>query len=199
MRRTGIGVSLAASVALTAAYATAPDTSFKYAPSVYREEVGRYTVLVDGFLASFHRYDDYVPIVIAVGAEGRGAPVRFTTESFVLVDAEGNTFPVAGFDEVQRGDTRREWDRTVLRQWPMVLGQTFRISTRVPARFFPTNSQGTRTPRVEIGPFHWFQDVLYFRRPDAGLDGVLTLTVRGEGMEEPVEVRFEVPRTDGDL
>jgi hypothetical protein len=37
-----------------------------------------------------------------------------------------------------------------------------------------------------------FQDVVFFPLPDT-LDGVMTLVVMGQGMDDPVEVRFEVP------
>ena len=37
-----------------------------------------------------------------------------------------------------------------------------------------------------------FQDVVFFPLPDS-LDGVMTLVVMGNGMEDPVEVNFELP------
>jgi hypothetical protein len=49
----------------------------------------------------------------------------------------------------------------------------------------------TRIARVELGPYSWFQDVVYFPRPPAGLGGVLTLAVAVEG-GDPIEVRFVV-------
>jgi hypothetical protein len=37
-----------------------------------------------------------------------------------------------------------------------------------------------------------FQDVIFFPLPES-LDGVLTLVVMGKGMDDPVEVRFDLP------
>src|SRR5262249_59399178 len=60
----------------------------------------------------------------------------------------------------------------------------------VESHFFPAPGRDTRTSFVELTPFTWFADVLYFPVPAAGLDGVMTLRLFGKGMPEPIEVRF---------
>jgi len=168
-------------------------TSSKFAATTYRERVGPITVLVDGFHASLHDDDPYIPVPVAIGLESRGLTISLTPESFTLIDREGNSYPAATNSEVHRRYTKREYDATLLRVWPLVLGQQFAISREQPARFFPSPQGRTRIPRVELGPFTWCRDVLYFPRPEAGLGGVLTLRVSGGGVPAPIDVRFQIP------
>ena len=168
-------------------------TSSKFAATTYREQVGRITVLVDGFHASLHAHDPYIPVPVAIGLERRGLTISLTPESFTLIDQEGNSYPAATHSEVQRRYTKREFDAALLGVWPLVLGQQFAISREQPARFFPSPQGRTRIPRVELAPFTWCRDVLYFPRPEAGLGGVLTLRVAGGGIPDPIDVRFQIP------
>jgi len=34
-----------------------------------------------------------------------------------------------------------------------------------------------------------------FEHPDSGLDGVMTLTLKGDSIDPPINVRFEVPQS----
>ncbi len=179
-------------VAAGAAWAATVRTSERFSFSTYRERVGPLTVLVDGYVASLHEEDPYVPVPVAIGWSGKGA-LHFTPESFALVDGSGRAYPAASYQEILRRYAKLTFDRSLVRQRPIVVGQQFTNYTFVPARFYPGVDRGTRISRVELGRFAWFYDVLYFPTPEAGLEGVLTLRVSPAGIGEPAEVRFTVP------
>ncbi len=178
--------------------ATSPTTSEGYAYSTYRETGDRLTVLVDSYPASLHDQDAFIPLLVAVGLTGSGKSVLLTPESFKLVDRNGTIYEAASYDDIARNYPKRQFDLSLLRSHPMVVGQLFATSHRVAADFYPNLAErGIRIDRVELGPFTWFNTVLYFPRPKAGLDGVLALEVTTGGVESPVEVRFKIPHVVG--
>jgi hypothetical protein len=183
-----------ASVLIVAPPATrAEPTSERYAFSTFREEAGRVTVFADGYPATMGGDAHYIPISVAVALTKSGKSIAFTPESFTLVDAAGQAVPAAGFEELNRNYEKLTYDRSLVRMRPIVVGSYVSDLRPVDSRFYPPVNGGTRIPRVELGPFTWFNDVLYFPRPAAGLGGVLTLRVAmPEG--DPVDVRFEVSR-----
>jgi hypothetical protein len=126
---------------------------------------------------------------VAVALMRNGTSVSFTPESFTLADAKGNRVPAAGFQEVKTGYPKLEFDRGLMRTWPISVGETIATRPRIASNFYPPTGAGTRISRVQLAPFTWFTDVVYFPRPPAGLCGVMTLTVAmGDGA--PVEVAF---------
>ncbi len=178
--------------------AASPTPSEGYAYSTYREMGDRLTVLVDSYPASLHDRDAYIPLAVAIGLTGSGKSVRLTPESFKLVDRNGTIYQAASYDDIARNYPKRQFDVSLLRSHPMVVGQIFATSHRVDADFYPTlQGRGIRIDRVELGPVTWFNTVLYFPRPKAGLDGVLALEVTTGGVEPPIEVRFKIPRVVG--
>jgi hypothetical protein len=76
-----------------------------------------------------------------------------------------------------------------MRSWPINVGMFIAEHPRMSSNFYPPTGGGTRISRVELAPFSWFQDVVYFPRPPAGLGGVMTLTV-AVGNGDPVELKF---------
>ena len=190
--RTILGVALVLAVLGTSAgdFGT---TSEKFSFATYREQQGRVTMIVDTFHASLHDADEYIPIPLAIGVRGRGPQLVITPESFTLIDGEGKAYPAAAFGELVENYGKLTFDRTVLRQRPLVVGQQFELSLRLDSRFYPANDEGTRIPRVNLARGTWLSDVIYFPRPAGGLDGVLTLKFEGKGIGDPVLVRFEVP------
>ncbi len=190
----GFGLCLLASilaVSLDSPPADRPRPSERYSFSTYRERAGALTALVDGYPASLRAGDPYIPLPVAVGWSGPER-LELTPESFRLVDGEGRAYPAASYREVLERYAKLTFDRSILRGRPMVIGQQFANYSPVPARFFPPVDFPTRTARVELARFTWFQDVLYFPNPGAGLDGVLSLLVSPRGAAEPVEVKFRV-------
>lgn len=186
-------LAVASVLALAPRGASADPTSERYGFSTYREEAGRVTVFVDGYPASMGGDARYIPIAIAIAMTKSGKSLAFTPESFTLADAQGRAEPAAGFDELAKNYDKLTYDRSLIRVRPIVVGSYVSDLREIDSRFYPPVNGGTRIPRVELGPFTWFNDVLYFPRPAAGLDGVLTLRVAMAG-GDPVAVRFEVPR-----
>jgi hypothetical protein len=182
-------------VALAAGPLVAVETgvSPKLGLSTYADREGRVTLVVDSYAASLREGEAYVPIRMALGIVGKGKPVRFDAESFTLTDRNGNEVPLASYQDVQRNYDKRLADESVLRTRPMMLDSRFDALDRIDSRFFPSPAgRGTRVTRVELAPGTWLQDVLYFPRPPAGTNGVMTFTIKGHGMDYPIKVKFRI-------
>ncbi len=164
-----------------------------WSADTYRATNDRVELIVDAWPASLRTGQEFVPIPVAVGVRGRSAPIRFHEESFTLVDAAGDEYPMASYNAVAERYPMRTFDRTMMAGRPLAVGTRFYGLTRVPSRFFPAPGAGTRTTSVELSAFSWFEDVLYFPRP-ADVHGPLTLRLKAAGLEQPVEVRFEVQK-----
>jgi hypothetical protein len=177
------------SVPVLAGILAAPTTSFRNGASTFREEAHGLSVFADGYPASLGAKDAYVPVPIAIALMRNGASLAFTLESFTLTDAKGNRVPAAGFAEVKDGYPKLGFDRSLIRTHPLALGTTITEKPRIPSNFYPPTDARTRISRVELAPFSWFTDVVYFPRPKAGLDGVMTLSVAVTG-GEPMELKL---------
>ena len=177
------------SMPLFAVVLAAPPTSHRTDNATFREEVGGLSVFAGSYPASNGADDDYVPVPVAVALMRNGASLAFTPESFTLADAEGNRVPAAGFVEVKNGYPKLAFDRSLMGTWPINVGMTIANRPRIPSNFYPPTGDGTRISRVELAPFSWFTDVIYFPRPPAGLGGVMTLTVAVNG-GDPIELAF---------
>lgn len=192
-------LATAAALVLAGPALAAPETSFRFSDSSWLQDDDAFLVIADGFPASLRANQAYIPVPVAVGRRARGelpAGIRFTTESFRLIAPDGTQYPVAGWNEVSTGYDMLSFDRVVLRGRPLVVGQKFTNSHEVSSRFFPPPGRQTRTDDVELGAFTWFADVLYFPKPSEPLTGVWTLRVLGNGMKDPVEVRFRFSETN---
>lgn len=161
-------------------------------PATYIER-GPLTVVVDSYPARVRAEDSYLPIRIAAAIPGKGHPLELDDESFMLIDSMGHKEPLASYRAVMKNyGSKRLADETLFRQRPMALGFKFQNYTRIPTRFFPVQGRGTRLATVDLRPFTWFRDVLYFQRPPAGVDGTLTLRVTSRDLPHPLDVRFRV-------
>jgi hypothetical protein len=181
---------LAAAVALAA-----PSTSYRTTYSTFREDVGGLSVYADGYPASLGPDDAYVPVPVAIALMRTGPSVAFTPESFTLADAHGNRVRAAEFADVKNGYPKLAHDRSLVRVWPINIAVSLEDRPRIASNFYPPTGAGTRISRVELAPYSWFSDVIYFPRPPSGLDGVLTLSVAVAG-GDPVEVRFLMNRDE---
>jgi hypothetical protein len=177
------------SIPVLAAILAAPVTSHRSGASTFREEDRGLSIFADGYPASLGANDAFVPVPVAIALTTTGASLAFTLESFTLADAQGNRVPAAGFNEVRNGYPKLGFDRELVRSRPIAVGMTITDRPRITSRFYPPTGGGTRISRVELAPFSWFSDVLYFPRPPAGLGGVMTLSVAVAG-REPVELKF---------
>jgi len=180
--------------ALSLGAAEPPATSEGYAYATYREVSDRLTLLVDAYPAAMHLGDPYFPVAVAVGLSGSGDNVRVTPESFTLLDEKGTAYGAVPYQELVRNYPKRQFDESLLRSHPLVVGNQFDVSLPIDAEFYPAPAgRGVRAERVELGPFTWFRTILYFPRPPGKLHGVLTLRLGAEGAEPPVSVRFRIP------
>jgi hypothetical protein len=126
---------------------------------------------------------------VAIALMANGASLAFTLESFTLTDAQGNRVPAAGFSEVRNGYPKLSFDRDLMRSRPITIGMTITDRPRITSSFYPPTAEGTKIARVELAPFSWFSDIVYFPRPRGGLGGVMTLSVAVAG-RDPVELKF---------
>jgi hypothetical protein len=181
--------------ALSLGAAEPPATSKTYAYATYREVRDRLTVLVDSYPAALHVDDPYIPVAVAVGLSRPGKCIRVSPGSFTLVDEKGRRYRPVPFEEIARNYPKRQFDASLLRSHPIVVGNQFDLSVPIRAEFYPPPaSPGLLINRVELDPYTWFRTALYFPRPEGAIHGVLTLELRSEGSEPPVSVRFRIPR-----
>jgi hypothetical protein len=166
-----------------------PSTSHRKDYSTFREDAAGLTVFASGFPSSQGGDDAFVAVPVAIALMRNGGSVAFTTESFTLTDANGNRVPAAGYSEVNNDHPRWLFDRSLSRAWPINVGLRIAERPQIASNFYSYAGGGTRTSRVELAPFSWFEDVLYFPRPPAGVGGVMTLSV-AVGPGDPVELRL---------
>ncbi len=190
-------VSLATAVAIAwvgfgLEAASDESTSEKYALTTYREKASNVTVLVDSFPASLHHGDEFVPVTVAVGLSA-GGNVTVTPESFQLFDRSGNVYPAVSYGEILESYDGLSFDAALVRRRPIVVGQQFAFSEQLSASFYPYIGTGPKVDRIHLAPYTWFETVVYFPRPFAGLGGVMALEVAGGGIESPIYVKFRVP------
>ncbi len=197
MKTLGLCSVLLAATLPVLAVESQPTTSESYAFATYLERSGRLVALVDSYPAFVHVNDRYIPLSIAVGVLGNGKSVVLAPESFTLVDSSGNSYSTVPYTELLQNYPQRDFDATLVRQRPIVVGTIFSTSVRLPARFYPAPATlHTRVDRVELPPFTWMNTLIYFPRPQPSLGGVLTLRISTGGAEPPIEVRFRVPKQD---
>ena len=192
MLRTILSIAVLAAIAGSIS-ARSPETSRSLSFAVYKEARGPVTVLVGTFPAALDAEESYIPLQIAVGVRGKNASLTVTPESFTLLDADGKRYPMAGFEELWFEDRLLRFTPAVNAAAPLVTGQQFANSVRLASSFFPVPGSGSRIERVHLERSSYFKDLIFFPRPDLGLDGVMTLRVQADGMTEPIEVRFEIP------
>jgi len=178
-----------------AAILAVPPTSHRTGASTFREEVRGLSVFADGYPASLGANDAFVAVPVAIALMRTGASVAFTLESFTLADSRGNRAPAAGFQEVSNGYPKLGFDRALIHARQIAIGSTIVDRPRIASSFYPPAGSETRIPRVELGPFSWFSDVIYFPRPPAGVVGVMTLSVAVPGAS-PIDVRLLMSRDE---
>jgi len=171
--------------------AARPQTSKSFSFATYKERIDRVTILVGSFPAALNAEEDYVPIPVAVGIRGKGPGMTINSESFNLIDSSGRAYPVASYEEILAQTELHSSNATVLASQPLVTGQQFANSRRISSNFFPL--AGLKYDHVNLERGNHFIDTLYFPRPPGGLGGVLTLRLQDPSLEEPIDVRFEVP------
>ena len=169
-----------------------PETSPTVSFSTYKERVGRVTVVLGTQIASIDSDVSFVPFQIAVGVRGAGADLIVNRSSFALIDASGVVHPMAPLHEVL--DVGKiSYFRQAARMSPLNDGNTFDRYRRLSAAFYPQTAGPVGKELIEMTRDTYFEDIVYFPRPESGLDGVLTLQFVAHGIDRPLRVRFEVP------
>jgi hypothetical protein len=188
--RSAVMTCLCIAVALLS-LAARPQTSKSFSFATYKERIDRVTILVGSFPAALNAEEAYIPIPVAVGIREKGPGMTISSESFNLIDSEGHAYPVASYEEILAQTELHQRNTTLLASQPLVTGQQFANSRRISSNFFPLT--GLKYDHVNLERGNHFIDTLYFPRPQSGLGAVLILRFQDPALEEPIEVRFEVP------
>ena len=157
--------------------------------ATYGESGGRVKVVVSSVVAKIEKPKHFLPLAIAVGAKGTGPEIAFSYEAFQLIDGQGNYSASSTPQDIQ-GDLGFWMETQRIREGrPIVTANYFSGYTQVASNMYPKTGGWGGT---SLGQNTWFQDVVFFPIPES-LEGVMTLVVMGKGMDDPVEVRFELP------
>ncbi len=174
--------------------------SDKLSPYNYREEgaVALMVVGVDG--ARFIREEPYFPLFVQMANKSKQT-FQVSRESFTLEDSLGRQYGTAPPAEVAAKYPRQDLDRRLFQRNRSVTATYVGLFTRISSNFFPsTGGRAIRVEQVSLPPRTFMEDVLYFPIPETGLNAVpLRLLFKVRGLEEPIQVVFEVPRTLGIL
>jgi hypothetical protein len=174
--------------------------SDRMSPYNYKDEgsVARMVVGVEG--ARFIRDEPYFPLFVQV-ANRSDATFEITREAFLLEDQGGRQYALAPSGALAEAYHRLDLDRRLFRQNRSVTSNGIGLLTYVPSDFFPSATRRSLlVDHVSLPPNTFMEDVLYFPIPEGGLNGVpLRLLFKVQGLAEPIQVVFEVPRTLGIL
>jgi hypothetical protein len=168
------------------------DLDFRLGPFTYIEEGKLIGLMVGAEAARYREKEKYVPL--AVGLVNKNAPtLKVTRESFVLQDESGTRYPMATLSEVAEGYGKDVMDRGFTSSFDMFRSH-FPTYERVSSNFFPARtSGGIVIDRVELPPFHYMIDLLYFPMPEGGvLNRRFELHVNATGLADEVFVKFLV-------
>jgi len=155
-------------------------------------------------LSPFNYKEEGNLVQMVVGVEGarfiRKEPYfEVTREAFVLEDSLGRQYPMAPVRDVEEKYGRLDLDRNLFRQNRSFTALGVGIYTYIGSDFFPSTSRRSLLiEKISLPPMAYMEDVLYFPIPETGLNGVpLRLLFKVKQLEEPIEVKFEVPKTLG--
>lgn len=169
-----------------------PDTSYNLAYATYSDKAGRVEVIVSSYGASFEETAKFFMLQVAVGIIGKfGAELDFSDKSFTLLDSQGNLYSMAPAEELAQQQKLLDYASEMQRNEPIQTDRNFTNLARVGSDFYAEN--GMKWTDVHLNYDSYFSDILFFPAPKSGFVGVFTLNVLTQGMEQPVEVRFEFP------
>jgi len=172
--------------------------SDKLSPFNYKEEgtVARMVVGVEA--ARFIRNEHYFPVFVQVTNRSK-MTFEITRESFTLEDPLGSRYSMVPARELAENYPRLELDRRLFRQNRQFTSLGVSLYTYVESAFYPVSGpRSLLIDKVSLPPQAYMEDVLYFPIPQSGLNGVpLRMLFKVSGLEDPIQVVFEVPRTLG--
>ena len=169
----------------------------KLSTYAFIEEGDLVTLIVDTRAARDKDGRKYVPLEIAIANHGMRV-LALTRESFTLLDAAGNRYPVASPRELLEGYEMLDFDRN-LAEIEGITFNRFAAMARYPSNFSPTRTVqaglGDNLVQDYVGlPRHgYIIDFIYFPAPSTGiLNQPFELFVDSPSLDEPVFVKFEV-------
>lgn len=165
----------------------------KLAQATWIEEGSQVALIVSTRATRYRLKQPFLPLEVSVvnrGLEG----LTLTRESFTLVDARGNRYPMAGRQELSDGyggstdlDRRNFTEAT-----PIVLGK-YQSYSLIRSNFTPGFDDSIAVDRVSLPRFSYLLDFLYFPRPPGFVEGEpLELLLSAPELGESVFVRFTV-------
>jgi hypothetical protein len=172
--------------------------SDKLSPYNYKEE-GTIALMVAGVEAArFIRNEHYFPLFVQVANRSK-MTFNITRESFTLEDTLGNQYSIVPARELSGNYPRIDLDRRLFRQNQQFTAGGVGLFTYIPSSLYPSSaSRSLLIEQITLPPQSFMEDVLYFPIPQSGLNGVpLRLLFKVKGLEDPIQVVFEVPRTLG--
>ena len=172
--------------------------SDKLSPYNYKEEGTLARIVAGVEAARFIRNERYFPLFVQVANRSK-MTFEITRESFTLEDPLGNQYSIVPPRELAENYARLDLDRRLFLQNRQFTSNGLELATYVRSGFYPSpSSRSLLVDTVSLPPRTYMEDVIYFPIPQSGLNGVpLRLLFKVKGLEEPLEVVFEVPRTLG--
>jgi len=171
------------------------DTSKEVAYATYGDKAGRVRVVMSSYLMGLGPEEEFLPMQVAVGVQGKGPELAVGIDAFLLVDGKGDMYSTATTQEIGSKDSLIRQTELMVDQNRLNTGNEFTNYHRIKSNMYTAEGTGDRYAHVDRETY--FTDVIWFPRPTNGLGGVLTLRMEVEGMEGPVEVRFQVPEMGG--
>lgn len=165
----------------------------KLAQATWIEEGSQVAFIVSTRAARYRLDQPFLPFEIAVvnrGLEG----MTLTRESFTLVDARGNRYPMAGRQELYEdyGGSTDVDRRNFTEATPIVLGK-YQGYSYVRSNFTPGFDNSIAVDRIALPRFSYILDFVYFPTPPGFVEGEpLELLLSAPELENPVFVRFTV-------
>jgi len=172
--------------------------SDKLSPYNYKEEGTIARIVVGVEAARFIRNERYFPLLVQVANRSK-MTFEITRESFTLEDTLGNQYSMVPARELAENYPRLDLDRRLFQQNRQFTANGLSLYTHIQSNFYPSSAaRALLIDSVSLPPLTYMEDVLYFPIPQSGLNGVpLRLLFKVKGLEEPIQVVFEVPRTLG--
>jgi len=172
--------------------------SDKLSPYNYKEEGTLARMVVGVEAARFIRHEHYFPLFVQVANRSK-MTFEITREAFTLEDPLGNQYSIVPARELAENYARVDLDKRLFRQNRQFTASGIELFTYVQSNFYPSSaSRSILIETVSLPPRTYMEDMLYFPIPQSGLNGVpLRLLFKVKGLEEPIQVVFEVPRTLG--
>jgi len=160
-------------------------------PFTYIEE-GKLVGLAVGTQAARYREESaYLPLAVGIANKGKQT-LRIDRESFLLYDDRGRRYPLTPFSEASAKYDRAASDRdfnTFFEIW----NAKWPISTRVDMNLYPLRLTRTVQEFVELAPFSYCAEYLYFPHPESGvLNHRFELHVQIKPLPDPIFVKFMV-------